>query len=243
MRKNFIFSAKTDVGRKRKLNEDAFCAAEDIGLFLVADGMGGHAAGEIASQTAVEVVRMSLTDWLKKGPPNSEVFARAIQLANKAVFEMAAKGSGMKGMGTTIAGILICNGSLVAANVGDSRVYRIRNNNIEQLSTDHSVVGMQLSMGLITEEEAKKSAYKNVITRAIGIKGAVEVDTQDENIMKDDFMLACSDGLTSLVEDSDILNIVKQCGGNLDRACEELIGLANFNGGDDNITVVLVKFI
>ncbi|MBI3398938.1 MAG: Stp1/IreP family PP2C-type Ser/Thr phosphatase [Deltaproteobacteria bacterium] len=239
---NIKFSAKTDVGRKRRLNEDSFCVAEDIGLFLVADGMGGHAGGEIASQTTVEVVKMSLINWLKKGPPNSEIFARAIQLANKAVFEMAEKGHGMKGMGTTIAGILVCNGSFVSANVGDSRVYRIRNNRIEQLSQDHSVVGMQLAMGLITEEAAKKSAYKNVITRAVGTKGVVEVDTRDEEIVRGDLILICSDGLTSLVENNDILDIIVRDGNNLDNTCEELIGLANFNGGDDNITVVLVKF-
>ena len=236
------FSAKTDVGKKRKLNEDSLCAAEDIGLFLVADGMGGHLAGEIASRTAVEMVRLSLSDWLKKGPPNSEVFARAIQLANKGVFEMAEKGQGMKGMGTTLAGILVCNGGFAAANVGDSRIYRIRNNTIEQLSKDHSMVGMQLSMGLITAEEAKKSKYKNLITRAVGTAQALEVDTRDEEIKKDDIILICSDGLSSLAEDKDMLDIVSRCGDNLDNACEELIGLANFNGGDDNITVVLVKF-
>lgn len=239
---NIKFSAKTDLGKKRKLNEDSFCVAEDIGLFLVADGMGGHSAGEIASQTTVEAVRMSLADWLKKGPPNSEVFARAIQLANKAVFEMAEKGHGMKGMGTTIAGILICNDSLAAANVGDSRIYRIRNNAIEQISRDHSMVAMQLSMGLITKGEARRSAYKNVITRAVGTAPSVEVDTRDEEIKKGDIMLICSDGLSSLAEDSDIFSIVQRCGDNLDKAAEELISLANFNGGDDNITVILVKF-
>ncbi len=104
---NIKFSAKTDVGRKRKLNEDSFCIAEDIGLFLVADGMGGHAAGEVASQTAVDVIKMSLIDRLKKEKPGSEVFTKAIQLANRAVFEMAQKGAGMRGMGTTVAGILV----------------------------------------------------------------------------------------------------------------------------------------
>ncbi len=238
---NIKFSAKTDVGKKRKLNEDSFCAAGDLGLFLVADGMGGHLAGEIASQIAVEITKMSLSDWLKKGPPNSEIFVKAIQLANKGVFEMAEKGQGMKGMGTTIAGILICNGGFATANVGDSRIYRIRNNSIEQLSKDHSMVSMQLSMGLITAEEAKKSAYKNVITRAIGTAQAVEVDTRDEEAMKDDVILICSDGLSSLAEDKDMLDIINRCN-DLDNACEELIGLANFNGGDDNITTVLVKF-
>ncbi|MEK7841107.1 MAG: Stp1/IreP family PP2C-type Ser/Thr phosphatase [Deltaproteobacteria bacterium] len=239
---NIEFSAKTDVGKKRKLNEDSFCAAGDIGLFLVADGMGGHLAGEIASQIAVEIIKMSLSDWLKKGPPNSEIFVKAIQLANKGVFEMAEKGQGMKGMGATIAGILICNGGFATANVGDSRIYRIRNNSIEQLSKDHSMVSMQLSMGLITAEEAKKSAYKNVITRAIGTDKTVAVDTRDEEAMKGDVILICSDGLSSLAEDKDMLDIINRCTDDLDNACEELIGLANFNGGDDNITTILVKF-
>jgi protein phosphatase len=239
---NIKFAAKTDVGMKRKLNEDSFCTAEDIGLFLVADGMGGHAAGNIASQTAVDAVKRSLGEWLKKGPPNSEIFARAIQLANRAVFEMAEKGNGMKGMGTTIAGILVCDDSFATANVGDSRIYRIRDNRIEQLSRDHSLVDMQVSMGIITKEDAKKSAYRNIITRAIGKSGTVDVDTKDEEIMKDDLILICSDGLSSLVDDSGILKTI-QNNDDLDAACEELIGLANFNGGDDNITVVLIKFL
>ncbi|OGP39320.1 MAG: hypothetical protein A2090_11180, partial [Deltaproteobacteria bacterium GWD2_42_10] len=195
---NFKFAAKTDIGKKRKANEDTFCVADDIGLFLVADGMGGHAAGEIASQVAVEVVKLSLTDWLKKGPPNSEIFARAIQLANKAVFEMAVQNRGMKGMGTTLAGILLCNDGFATANVGDSRIYRIRDNAIEQLSKDHSLISQQLSMGLITKEEAKKSAHKNIITRAIGASEFVEVDTRDEDTIENDFVLICSDGLTSM---------------------------------------------
>jgi len=240
---NIKFSAKTDVGKIRKINQDSFCAAGDIGLFLVADGMGGHLAGEIASQVAVELIKMSLTDWLKKGPPNSEILARAIQLANKGVLEMAENEQGMKGMGTTITGILICNGGFATANVGDSRIYRIRNNSIEQLSEDHSMVHMQLSQGLITKEEAKKSAYKNVITRAIGTDKTVEVDIREEEAMKGDVILICSDGLSSLAEDKDMLDILNQCDGDLDNACEKLIDLANYNGGDDNITTILVKFL
>jgi len=240
---NFKFAAKTDIGKKRKANEDTFCVADDIGLFLVADGMGGHAAGEIASQVAVEVVKLSLTDWLKKGPPNSEIFARAIQLANKAVFEMAVQNRGMKGMGTTLAGILLCNDGFATANVGDSRIYRIRDNAIEQLSKDHSLISQQLSMGLITKEEAKKSAHKNIITRAIGVSEFVEVDTRDEDTIENDFVLICSDGLTSMVEDGDILDTIRRGADNPDNTCEELISLANFNGGDDNITAVLVKFL
>lgn len=242
---NFKHAAKTDVGMKRKLNEDSFCVAEDIGLFLVADGMGGHAAGEVASQTAVEVIKNGLTDWLKKGPPGQEIFARAVKLANQAVWEMAQKGSGMKGMGTTMAGILVDpkNGSFTCANVGDSRVYRIRNDSIEQLSTDHSMVGLQLSMGLITKEEAKKSSYRNVITRAVGTSETVEVEAKDQKIASGDTILICSDGLTTLVEDDEVLGVVKRNSNDLTGVCDELISLANFNGGDDNITVVLVKFM
>lgn len=239
---NIQFSAKTDVGRKRTHNEDSFCAVKDIGLFIVADGMGGHAAGEVASQTTVEVIKMGLTDWLKKEAPSSEIFIKAIKLANKAVFEMAEKTVGMKGMGTTVTGILIGNSNIIVANVGDSRVYRIRNNSIEQLSNDHSMVGMQLSIGLITAAEAKKSKYKNIITRAIGTADTVEVDIKNENIMKNDLMLICSDGLSSIVDDHDILDTVVRYSNNVDTAVDKLIELANFNGGDDNITIILVKF-
>jgi len=237
-------AAKTDVGMKRKLNEDSFCVAEDLGLFLVADGMGGHAAGEVASQTAVEVIKNGLADWLKKGNLGQERFSRVIKLANQAVWEMAQKGSGMKGMGTTVAGILVDlkNGSFTTANVGDSRVYRIRNNGIEQLSTDHSMVGLQLSMGLITKEEAKKSTYKNVITRAVGTAETVDVDSREEKIMAGDAILICSDGLSTLVEDEDILATFMRNPNDPKKVCDELISLANFNGGDDNITAVIVRF-
>lgn len=241
---NTQYVAKSDVGNVRKTNEDSYCADPSIGLFIVADGMGGHAAGEVASQTTVEVIKNGLTDWLTKYQPSRELFAKAITVANTAVFEMARSKAGMKGMGTTVTGVLLdrSNGRYYVANVGDSRVYRIRGGKIEQLTMDHSLVALQLSMGIITPDEAKRASHRNVITQAIGTTETVNVDTKVEEVVPDDLILVCSDGLSSLVEDADILNVAVRHKDNLDHAADELISLANFNGGNDNISVILVRF-
>lgn len=239
---NIKFAAKTDVGSKRKMNEDSVCAAAEIGLFVVADGMGGHSAGEVASQMAIEVVKNGLTEKRKKGELDSSAFVSVIKLANTAIYEMGHKATGKKGMGTTITGILVNKDRYTVANVGDSRVYRIRGNSMEQLTMDHSMINIQLSMNIITKEEAKNSPYKNVITRALGAEENVDADARDEDIVKGDKIVICSDGLWGLVEDGDILETVQRAGDNLEKGCDELISLANFNGGDDNISVILVRF-
>ena len=167
---NTQYAAKSDVGNIRKTNEDSYYADPSIGLFIVADGMGGQVAGEVASQTTVEVIKNGLTDWLSKYQPSQELFAKAIRVANTAVYELAQRKAGMKGMGTTVTGILLDSGNnrYYVANVGDSRVYRIRGGKIEQLTMDHSLVALQLSMGIITPDEAKRASHRNVITQAIG---------------------------------------------------------------------------
>ena len=241
---NTQYVAKSDVGNIRKTNEDSYCADPSIGLFIVADGMGGQAAGEVASQTTVEVIKNGMVAWLNKYQPSQELFAKAIRVANTAVHELARRKAGMKGMGTTVSGILLdsSNNRYYVANVGDSRVYRIRGGKIEQLTMDHSLVALQLSMGIITPDEAKKASHRNVITQAIGAAESVNVDTKAEDILSDDLILICSDGLSSLVDDADMLNVVGRYKDNLDHAADELISLANFNGGSDNISVILVRF-
>jgi len=241
---NTQYVAKSDVGNIRKTNEDSYCADPSIGLFIVADGMGGQAAGEVASQTTVEVIKNGMVAWLNKYQPSQELFAKAIRVANTAVHELARRKAGMKGMGTTVSGILLdsSNNRYYVANVGDSRVYRIRGGKIEQLTMDHSLVALQLSMGIITPDEAKKASHRNVITQAIGAAESVNVDTKVEDVISDDLILICSDGLSSLVDDADILNVVGRYKDNLAHAADELIGLANFNGGSDNISVILVRF-
>ncbi|MBI4640959.1 MAG: Stp1/IreP family PP2C-type Ser/Thr phosphatase [Candidatus Tectomicrobia bacterium] len=245
------FGAKTDVGLKREANEDSYGIEEDLGLFLVADGMGGHAAGEIASRMAVNIIRENLAKSLHNrgaimGKYKSEFslaanqLASSIRLANRAVYEAAKDKPEYSGMGTTIVGILTQGRTVVFANVGDSRIYRIRNFDIEQISEDHSLVMEQIRRGIITKEEAKRSRFKNIITRALGIAENVQITLDEQPIFPGDYLLLCCDGLHTLVDDHEMLEIVLTCKGDLDSACHRMVHLANERGGHDNITVVLV---
>lgn len=242
-----LSSFVTDTGRKRKSNEDSVLSNDWLGLYLVADGMGGHSCGDVASQTVLEVMRAKVEMDQKKGLLEDErnalkCFTGAIQLANQAVWELSAKMTKCRSMGTTLVGTLICNDILHIANVGDSRIYRIRGNAIEQITRDHSLVEDEIELGVLTREEARTSPKRNIITRAMGLNKEVKIDTQLQNIADKDFLLICSDGLTGMMEDSDILKIVSTCGEDLNKATAELVELANLNGGDDNITVILLNF-
>ena len=235
----------TDRGRKRKLNEDSFLANDWLGVYVVCDGMGGHACGDVASQSAVEVLKAKLElakkDTRKASP--AKAFLDAVQLANRAVWEMSSGVKACRSMGTTIAAALVVDDTCVVAHVGDSRVYRIRNGAIEQLTRDHSLVEEEVMMGMITKEQARTSSKRNVITRALGLKEAVEIESKEYDVREGDFLLLCSDGLTGMVEDEDILKIILSEGpGNLNKAVNSLVEHANLNGGDDNITAVLLYF-
>ena len=247
------FGARTDTGKKRTNNEDNFCAEKDLGLFLVVDGIGGHFAGEVASEMAANTIK----EYIKKifggkktkilgeyNPGISKIanqLVSGIRLANRMIYEASQNKNKYRGMGTTLAATLFLKHRVIIAHVGDSRIYLIRNNDIKQLTEDHSLVSQQLKIGLITEQEAKNSQMKNVIVRALGAFGSIEVDTSEIIPFKNDCFLLCSDGLTDLVEDSKILKIVGDNIEDLDRACVQLIALANERGGDDNITVLIVK--
>ncbi|MFZ3072058.1 MAG: Stp1/IreP family PP2C-type Ser/Thr phosphatase [Thermodesulfobacteriota bacterium] len=235
----------TDRGRKRKLNEDSFLANDWLGVYVVCDGMGGHACGDVASQSAVEVLKAKL-ELAKKGNRKvspAKSFLDAVQLANRAVWEMSSGAAACRSMGTTIAAVMVLDDTCVVAHVGDSRVYRIRDGAIAQLTRDHSLVEEEVMMGIITKAEAKTSSKRNVITRALGLKEEVEIESKEYEIKKGDFLLLCSDGLTGMVEDEDILKIIMSEGaGNLNKAVSILIEHANLNGGDDNITAVLLYF-
>ncbi|MFI5342579.1 MAG: PP2C family protein-serine/threonine phosphatase, partial [Candidatus Methylomirabilales bacterium] len=198
---------RTDVGRKRSGNEDSFCVAQDLGLFVVADGMGGHAAGEVASRLAVETIQ----EWMQKytrgesttlvGQPLTGASDRAnwllssIRLANRMIFDAAQGGKEYAGMGTTLVAALSIKDRIALAHVGDSRIYRIRDDQITQLSKDHSFVQQQLERGIISAEEAHDSQYRHLITRALGLKESVEVDLAEHDVLADDLLLLCSDGL------------------------------------------------
>ncbi len=246
-------AVKTDVGRKRTGNEDSFCLAPEIGLFVVADGMGGHAAGEVASRLAVETIQEWMTRYLEEaatplvgpprpaGPPEANFLLSSIRLANRAIFDLAQSEPRYAGMGTTLVAALGLRDQLVLAHVGDSRIYCIRGQGIVQLSKDHSLVQQQVDRGILSAEEAQTSQYRHLITRALGLKDRIEVDITAQPALAGDCLLLCSDGLSDLLEDEDMLRVVQEHSDDLEKACQALVELANLKGGDDNITAMLVQ--
>lgn len=238
------------IGRKRKANQDAFLVDNELGLYVVADGMGGHAAGEVASQEAVEavysMVKRGLRDQRPLTDPLSEDDARsacrlveaAVQGATYMVYSLAEQDRRKSGMGTTISALVVCGDYAVVGQVGDSRVYRIINDEAEQLTEDHTLIAWQLKQGLITPQEASVSPHRNVITRAVGSRDYVEVDTRIVGITKGDKFLLCSDGLHGYLRVEDIVPILAL---GREAAVQRFIDLANERGGRDNITAILVE--
>jgi serine/threonine protein phosphatase PrpC len=240
---------QTDVGMKRDHNEDSFLIREDLGLCVVADGMGGHAGGEMASSIAVRTIEdgvLAAKKLVEGGAPHeapvelnpvAKLISESVQKACFNIYKKAQERRELQGMGTTTIGF-ICHGRHVfVAHVGDSRAYLMRDGRILQLSEDHSLVNEQLRAGLITEAQAKQSRFKNIITRSVGFEETVAVDVIAVEAREGDCYLLCSDGLANLVKDEEINEIT---GDNfLRQAPELLIDLANKRGGDDNVTVVL----
>lgn len=233
--------SKTDIGMVREVNQDYVYVSDlPVGnipnLFIVADGMGGHKAGEFASRFTVEVVKDELAKSTEEGP--EAMIRQAITSANQRLLETAKQDSKLEGMGTTLVVATVIERTLYFANVGDSRLYLL-NNDIKQVSKDHSLVQEMVRLGGIKQEDAKNHPDKNIITRAIGAKDQVEVDFYEYRLKKGDIVLMCTDGLSNMVEDTEILHIVK---GSRDivEAVEGLINKANENGGKDNIGIVAV---
>jgi serine/threonine protein phosphatase PrpC len=240
----------TDVGKRRATNEDAFLADDALGLYVVADGMGGHAAGEIASQEAVETIHGMVKQGLRALPqlvgPLTNEHARsacrlmegAVQAATYMVYALAELDRDKSGMGTTISALLTLGEYAVTAQVGDSRIYQIREGLVSQITEDHTLISWQMQQGLITPEEARRSPHRNVITRAVGNRDYVEVDTGLIVISPGDRFLLCSDGLHGyLLEDE--IPAVAFLGAEV--AVHRFIETANDRGGKDNITAVLVE--
>ncbi len=242
------------MGRHRRSNEDAFFRDDDIRLWVVADGMGGHAAGEVASSEAVDAIHgMVKRGVLQPGAqagaqarPGSMDEARAcrllegaIQSATYLLVAIAEFERDKTGMGTTISAALLVGGSLVIGQVGDSRVYQIRGEKASQITEDHTLIAWQIKQGIISADEAKLSPHRNVITRAVGNREYVEVDTLVVPTQPGDRYLLCSDGLHGYFEDNKEIAAIAALGG--DQAVERFISLANERGGRDNITAVLVE--
>lgn len=241
-----ICAGATDIGRKRKTNQDSICLDYAHNFFAVADGMGGHNGGDIASQLSVKV----MPEFLKKNTNTLEpekLMKLTIQEVNKEILKKAEENPDLNGMGTTLSAIQFHGPQLLIGNVGDSRVYLINNHHIFQLTRDHSFVQEKLNMGIYTREEAINDPQKNVLVRSVGFESDLLVDVFQYRICKNDMFLICSDGLHGKVSDADILHIVQRnisdpsrCQmADVEKAVNELIQQANDNGGQDNISVII----
>jgi protein phosphatase len=246
------YAAKTDVGMKRTHNEDYFSVIDHEQLFIVADGMGGHAMGEVASKMAADTLgefyaRTKDEDatWpYKMDRQLSYVENRlvcGIKLANSRIYEASTKDPRCKGMGTTLVSCLVNGDKAYFAHVGDSRGYRIRNGQIKQITRDHSLLeDYKEAKPDMSEDEQKNFPHKNVITRALGMRETVQVDIKNDQIQDGDTYLLCCDGLSGMIDDPKMAEIVTSCGGDLEKAVAQLVDQANRNGGVDNITVILL---
>ncbi len=243
----------TDIGLKRTHNEDNFFRSDELGMYLVADGMGGHAAGEVASSTSIQAVAefaekfardKSLTwpfgfDTRLSNEDNALV--TGIQLANQTLCKMQQDRTELNGMGTTLVGVRVTGDQAVIAHVGDSRVYRMRGSEFELLTSDHSWVNEQLLKNIITAEEARTHRYRNVITRALGNRTELEIDLRMEKVEDGDYFMLCSDGLSGMIEDHVIEEIMRTHSDSIRQAANTLVARANEAGGHDNISVVIVS--
>ena len=246
--------AQSDVGRKRKGNEDALCLNDEQRLYVVADGMGGHAAGEVASRVAVDAI----AEFVELTGGNQEItwpfglddtisyegnrLKTAVRHANTRVIEATRESAEYEGMATTVAAVLVDGDIANLAHVGDSRIYLWNGESIEQLTRDHSWVNEQIENGAISPEQARSHPLRNVVTRALGGRADLVVDIQSRRMAPGDMLLLCSDGLTTMVSDDGIARILRESEGDVARATSALISEANERGGEDNITVVLLKF-
>ena len=246
--------AQSDVGRKRKGNEDALCLNDEQRLYVVADGMGGHAAGEVASRVAVDAI----AEFVELTGGNQEItwpfgldetisyegnrLKTAVRHANTRVIEATRESAEYEGMATTVAAVLVDGDIANLAHVGDSRIYLWNGESIEQLTRDHSWVNEQIENGAISPEQARSHPLRNVVTRALGGRADLVVDIQSRRMAPGDMLLLCSDGLTTMIPDDGIARSLRESDVDVARATTALVSEANERGGEDNITVVLLKF-
>jgi PPM family protein phosphatase len=246
--------ALTDVGRKRKGNEDSLFVNPEQNLYVVADGMGGHAAGEVASKVAVEAINefVCMTGGDEEitwpfGLDESMSYdgnrlKTAVRYANNKVLATTQESSEYEGMATTVVAALVDGQTANIAHVGDSRVYLHRNSGLVQLTSDHSWVNEQIQGGLLSADQARTHPLRNVVTRALGGRADLDVEMQVHEALPGDVLLLCSDGLTTMVPDPDIARIIAAAGGDVEKAARDLVDEANARGGEDNITVLLLRF-
>ena len=243
--------ACTDRGQKRPINEDAYACHPDIGVFVVCDGMGGEAAGEVASQLATKTISSQLNGadrWARgkaAGPsagfqPQTRRLEAALQLSNRAILEESRRNKAQTGMGTTAVSAWIQNNLASLAHVGDSRAYLWRYGNLERLTRDHSLVEEQMAAGLLTAEQAQQSEQQNILLRVLGREPSIEVELAEIPLIAGDYLLLCTDGLTRMVSESALAEAIAILR-DPKKICSSLVEQANQNGGVDNITVVVAK--
>ncbi len=243
---SFEFYCATDTGRARNNNEDSVAVDEASGLIVLADGMGGYNAGEVASGMATSFIKSELSRWLLEASATASDtdVRRAMDIcvdnANRAIFNAANSNPQYAGMGTTLVVAVFRDGRLLMGHVGDSRGYRLRGGRLEQITHDHSLLQEQIDAGLITAEQAAFSANKNLVTRAVGVEDTVLLETHLHDLMPGDLYLLCSDGLSDMLDDGNISKLL-QLSDSLDEAADALIAAANDAGGKDNISVILAR--
>jgi protein phosphatase len=243
----FRSAARTDVGMRREHNEDWFLVNESLGLYVVCDGMGGHAGGETASRVACESIEREMKAARDRDPAGAadlgrlaDMLQKAVQGACASVYQTSLTDPDLQGMGTTLVALLVDADHAVVAHVGDSRAYHVRDGEVTQLTEDHSLVNEQVRAGLMSKEEARYSRLKNIITRSVGFEEYVAVDVAPLDTRPGDAFVLCSDGLSNLVDADEIGGVVLHSG-SPEETCAELVDLANDRGGDDNVTVVVIE--
>lgn len=237
--------AKSDIGKAREMNQDGYYASqpsEEVGLYIVADGMGGYNGGEVASELAIKAtknyIETNFAETENTKEKLQELVKNAVEYANMIVYEKSKEVPELEGMGTTLEVALVSHNRVYIGHVGDSRIYRIRKHIIRKLTTDHSYVEKLVKDGKISREEAIHHPKKNMLTKALGCTSFVEPDVSVKGFLKDDILVLTSDGLTNMVKDEEIYNIINS---EIETATDRLIDLANKNGGLDNITVIIVQ--
>ncbi len=241
----------TDVGLKRDHNEDAVAGDASSGLVVLADGMGGYKAGEVASEIAVLTIVAELKEALVDFQPGrvddsgmqmeAQLIRKAVEKANADIYQVSQTQPQCNGMGTTLVVALFTNDKVLVGHIGDSRMYRLRGDSFRQITEDHSLLQEQINCGLITPEQAKLSQNKNLVTRALGVDPEVELELHQYDAHPGDLYLLCSDGLSDLIEDEDIYLTLSSLSANLELAAHQLVQMANDHGGKDNISVILAR--
>lgn len=250
LRGKINFAELTDTGRVREHNEDAIGSNPDIGLMVLADGMGGYNAGEVASGIAVQIVSDLAAEGASREQrgdidPHSGMMRQSIVLrdavyrANKIIYQTAQSQTNCEGMGTTIVACMFYDDKVSIAHVGDSRAYRLRGGKLDQVTLDHSLLQELVDRGFYSAEEAQRSTNRNYVTRALGVEPTVEVEVHEYEVLPEDTYLLCSDGLPDMVEDDDIHLTISTFNDSLDVVGQQLVDLANDHGGRDNVSVML----